>query len=118
LSACARDNYAHAYENFEEVAKMKKKLPVAAYIILGLALIGVASKALTLIIPIAVFGIIFLLYKFPPSTWGKNGAKFNGPKFGGGPKSSGKSKERRTREASFRVIEGNKRNSDEPPKYH
>lgn len=89
---------------------MKKRFPIAAYIILGLALIGVASKALTLIIPIAVFGIIFLLYKFPPSTWGKNKQNYR--------PSSGRTKEKKTRNASFRVIDGNKGSSDEPPKYH
>ncbi|TDF99813.1 hypothetical protein E1757_04980 [Paenibacillus piri] len=74
--------------------------------IIGLALIGVASKALTLIIPIAVFGIIFVLYKYPPNTWGKSKTT-----------RGGKTKEKRTRNATFRVIDG-KGGSDEPPKYH
>ncbi|MDF2961197.1 MAG: hypothetical protein K0S39_2932 [Paenibacillus sp.] len=88
---------------------MKKRYPIATYIIIGLALIGVASKALSLIIPIAVFGIIFLLYKFPPGTWGKN--RQSG-------RSNSRTKEKRSRNASFRVIDGNKGSSDEPPKYH
>lgn len=89
---------------------MKKRYSIATYIILGLALIGVASKALQLIIPIFVFGIIFLLYKYPPSRWRK-------PTFT--TRSSGsKTKEKRTRNASFRVIDGNKGSTDEPPKYH
>ncbi|MEK3917585.1 hypothetical protein [Paenibacillus sp. FSL H7-0331] len=82
---------------------------VATYIILGLALIGVASMASQLIIPIVVFGVIFLLLKYPPNKWGKS--KTTSPRFG-------KGKERRTRDATFRVINGNKGSSDEPPKYH
>lgn len=91
---------------------MKKRHSIATYVILGLALIGVASKALTLIIPIFVFGAIFLLYKFPPNTWRK-------PTFSGrGGSSSSRTNGKRTRNASFRVINGNKGSSDEPPKYH
>ncbi|NOU97697.1 hypothetical protein GC093_31375 [Paenibacillus sp. LMG 31456] len=91
---------------------MKKRYPIAAYIILGLALIGLASKALSLIIPIAVFAVIFLLYKFPPSTWGRSGRTKQGPK------NFSRTKEKRSRNATFRVIDGNKGSSDEPPKYH
>ncbi|MCS7461663.1 hypothetical protein N0M98_16030 [Paenibacillus doosanensis] len=90
---------------------MKQRYSIATYVILGLALIGVASKALTLIIPILVFGVIFLLYKYPPSRWRK-------PAFTGKGGAGGRSKDRRTRNATFRVIDGNKGSSDEPPKYH
>jgi hypothetical protein len=89
---------------------MKKRLPIAAYIILGLALIGLASKALQLIIPIAVFGAIILLYKFPPNTWGKRN-RFSS-------RGSAKTKNKSSKTASFRVIDGNKGSSEEPPKYH
>jgi hypothetical protein len=81
---------------------------IATYIILGLALIGLVSKATEFVIPIVVFGIIFLLFKFPPNKWGKPKTT---PRFG-------KNKEKRTRDATFRVINGNKGSSDEPPKYH
>ncbi|PZE22219.1 hypothetical protein CBW46_006665 [Paenibacillus xerothermodurans] len=77
------------------------------YIILGLALIGVAAQAAKLIVPIVVFGVIFLLYKFPPNTWGKRNRR-----------TSGSARPRRSKNASFRVIDGNKDGSDEPPKYH
>ncbi|MFE5322923.1 hypothetical protein ACFQ88_30035 [Paenibacillus sp. NPDC056579] len=89
---------------------MKNRYSIATYIILGLALIGVASVALKLIIPIIVFGIIFLLYKFPPNRWRKPTFTAKG--------SGGRTKEKRTRNATFRVIDGNKGNADEPPKYH
>ncbi|WP_028548798.1 hypothetical protein [Paenibacillus sp. UNC451MF] len=88
---------------------MKKRFSIATYVVLGLALIGIASKALQLIIPIIVFGAIFFLYKYPPSRWRK-------PAFS--TKSSGRTKEKRTRNASFRVIDGNKGSPEEPPKYH
>lgn len=88
---------------------MKKRFSIATYVVLGLALIGIASKALQLIIPIIVFGAIFFLYKYPPNRWRK-------PSFSA--KGTGKAKERRTRNASFRVIDGNKGSSEEPPKYH
>ncbi|MBE1445532.1 hypothetical protein [Paenibacillus sp. OAS669] len=88
---------------------MKKRFSIATYVVLGLALIGIASKALQLIIPILVFSVIFLLYKYPPNRWRK-------PAFSA--KSGGRTKERRTRNATFRVIDGNKGSSDEPPKYH
>ncbi|OXM88195.1 hypothetical protein [Paenibacillus rigui] len=91
---------------------MKKRYSIATYVILGLALIGVASKALSLIIPILVFGVIFLLYKFPPSTWKKSGFS------GRGSSSHSRTQGKRTRNATFRVINGNKGSSDEPPKYH
>jgi hypothetical protein len=81
---------------------------IATYIILGLALIGVASKASQLVVPIVVFGLIFLLLKYPPSKWGKSKTTTR----------FGKNKEKRTRDATFRVINGNKGSSDEPPKYH
>ncbi|WP_282935759.1 hypothetical protein [Paenibacillus sp. RC67] len=88
---------------------MKKRFSIATYVVLGLALIGIASKALQLLIPIFVFGVIFLLYKYPPNRWRK-------PSFS--TKSGSKTKEKRTRNASFRVIDGNKGSSEEPPKYH
>ncbi|MFH5184876.1 hypothetical protein ACHHV8_20765 [Paenibacillus sp. TAB 01] len=94
---------------------MKKRYSAATYIILGLALIGVASKALTLIIPILVFGVIFLLYKFPPSTWRKPGSS---GRDSSSASSSSRTQGKRTRNATFRVIDGNKGSSDEPPKYH
>jgi hypothetical protein len=85
-----------------------RRYSIATYIILGLALIGVASKASQLVIPIVVFGLIFLLLKYPPSKWGKSKPM---PRFG-------KTKEKRSRNATFRVIDGNKGGPDEPPKYH
>jgi hypothetical protein len=89
---------------------MKKRFPIVAYIILGLALIGLASQALQLVIPIVVFAVIIFLYKFPPNTWGKR--KWPGSRSGP------KARDKRSRNASFRVIDGNKGSSDEPPKYH
>jgi len=90
-----------------------KRYSIATYVILGLALIGVATMAMQLIIPILVFGVIFLLYKYPPNRWRKPSFASRSAKPG-----AGRTKEKRTRNASFRVIDGNKGSSDEPPKYH
>ncbi|MBP1962115.1 hypothetical protein [Paenibacillus aceris] len=68
--------------------------------------IGLIVSLRTLFIPILVLGIIFLLYKFPPSRWKK-------PSYGRGP-----SKAKR-KNAKFRVINGTKdTDSDDFPKYH
>jgi len=69
--------------------------------------IGLLVSLRTLFIPILVLGLIFLLYKFPPSRWKK-------PSYG----SRGSSKPRR-KNAKFRVINGTKdSDSDDYPKYH
>ncbi|NHN31059.1 hypothetical protein [Paenibacillus agricola] len=85
------------------------RFSIATYIIFGLALIGLVSRATQYIIPIVVFGVIFLLFKFPPNKWGKSKTTTT---------RSGRTKEKRTRDATFRVINGSKGSSDEPPKYH
>lgn len=97
---------------------MKKRFSIATYIILVLFAIGVFSELLlhplTLLIPAAVFGIIFLLYKFPPNRFRRTSDTY---KYNAALK---KQKEKsRTRKATFRVIEGNKGDHpEEPPKYH
>ncbi|WP_026326291.1 hypothetical protein [Paenibacillus ginsengihumi] len=80
---------------------------IGMYVVFGLLAIGLLVSISNLIIPIAVFAVIFLLYKFPPDRWRR--FKWSG----GGRKPRGK-----TRNAKFRVIPGSKDSSDEPPKYH
>jgi hypothetical protein len=68
--------------------------------------IGLLVNLPSFFIPILVLGLIFLLYKFPPSRWKK-------PSFSRGP-----SKPKR-KNAKFRVINGTKESdSDDFPKYH
>lgn len=80
------------------------------YVILALIAIGLIGQLLSdrsggLWIAVFVFGTIFLLYKFPPNRWG-----------GGRAAAPGRTKPKRSH--SFRVIQGNKKKDDEPPKYH
>ncbi|MZQ84262.1 hypothetical protein GQF01_19280 [Paenibacillus sp. 5J-6] len=68
--------------------------------------IGLLVNLPSFFIPILVLGLIFLLYKFPPSRWKK-------PSIGRGP-----SKPKR-KNAKFRVINGTKDSEpDDFPKYH
>ncbi|KRF12067.1 hypothetical protein [Paenibacillus sp. Soil787] len=85
---------------------MRRKFSPIEVAIAILIAIGLLVSLRTLFIPILVLGIIFLLYKFPPSRWKKNST-------GRGP-AKGKRKN-----AKFRVINGSKdSDSDDFPKYH
>jgi hypothetical protein len=85
---------------------MRQRFSLSGYIIMGLIAIGLIVSLRALIIPICVFALIFVLYKFPPSKW---------PRFGA---SKDKSKRPKRKNATFRVIQGNKGNDDDTPKYH
>jgi hypothetical protein len=97
---------------------MYRRLSVPDYIIYGLLGIGIISGVVrnpaAFVIPILVFGTIFLLYKFPPNRIRfRNGAP-TAKRYSGSRHS-----DRTKRKNSFRVIYGNKPNSeDEPPRYH
>jgi len=114
--------------------RRKMRQPILFYVVLGLLAIGVLSAVFrdpkSAIIPVAVFGIVFLLYKFPPSRWkawlrgAQNRAsgkrRETGP-LGGikrGVKPGPYAKARNVQRAKFRVIPGSKTDRDEPPKYH
>jgi hypothetical protein len=91
---------------------MRRRLGLTSYLIFGFGLIGVVSASFSnpsvFLVPLVIFGAVFLLYKFPPGRLRMNGpaiyqAKTRKPK----------------KPAPFRVITGNKRDNDqEPPKYH
>jgi mannose/fructose/N-acetylgalactosamine-specific phosphotransferase system component IIC len=88
---------------------MRGKFTVAHYIIMGLIAIGLIVSLKVLLIPICVFGIVFLLYKFPPSRWKQKNKAYSGRK----------TAKKRSKDATFRVIQGNKKSdSDDLPKYH
>ncbi|WP_261301227.1 hypothetical protein [Paenibacillus andongensis] len=85
---------------------MRRKFSPIEIAIAILIAIGLLVSLRTLFIPILVLGIIFLLYKFPPSRWKKTST-------GRGP-AKGKRKN-----AKFRVINGSKDSDpDDYPKYH
>jgi len=88
------------------------------YVIVGLIAIGVlsmiASNPAGAVVPVAVFGIVFLLYKFPPHKWKAFASRAQRLE----PKRRGKPDPRAERRAKFRVIPGSKRDDDNIPKYH
>jgi len=81
-------------------------------IIAVLLLIGFVVSMSKFLIPIIVFGVIFLLYKFPPNTWKFRGNQTNG--------ASNRKKKSPVRKAKFRVIQGSKPDddNDDRPRYH
>lgn len=91
---------------------MYRRLPVFAYIILALIAIGILSRFVSdpagMIIPVAVFGIVFFLYKFPPGRWRRQQKPT--PRYA-------KAKEKR-KQVPFKVINGSKPDDDDMPKYH
>ncbi|NRF89559.1 hypothetical protein HQN89_00720 [Paenibacillus frigoriresistens] len=85
---------------------MRRKFSPIEVAIAILIAIGLLVSLRTLFIPILVLGIIFLLYKFPPSRWRKIST-------GRGPAKA------KRKNAKFRVINGSKdSDSDDFPKYH
>lgn len=100
------------------MVKMPRRWNASSIIVIALMAIGFVYMLLinpgSLLIPIIIFGGIFLLYKYPPSSWGGNKnprpyVKQNRTQPQQRPKS---------RRAPFRVIEGGKDDDDELPKYH
>ncbi|WP_027093783.1 hypothetical protein [Cohnella thermotolerans] len=109
---------------------MRKRIGPLSAILFVLFAIGVVEQirqgARTLLIPVVLIAIVFLLYKFPPRRFraSSDAARFR--------KAAAKSRQRRPvretrpgpadkskrRNAPFRVIEGNKKRDDEPPTYH
>ncbi|MBB6676420.1 hypothetical protein H4Q31_03660 [Cohnella lubricantis] len=90
-------------------------------------MIGVGAQiwngSTTLLIPVILVAIVFLLYKFPPSRFRRGfRARSESARY----RQTAKSQARHRREAdkakrrtaTFRVIEGTKPRDDEPPTYH
>jgi hypothetical protein len=93
---------------------------VFAYVIFGLIAIGILSSLIrsfsAWIIPVLVFGIVFLLYRFPPPAWRRLADRLRARSdfsAWGGKSAGGK----RTKRAKFKVIRGSKPD-DDIPKYH
>lgn len=87
------------------------------YIILALAAIGLLVSARQLLIPIGVFGVIYLLWKYPPDRWmGRARSSKSGP----ASRSEKRRKGATTKTGKFRVIDGSKKKEeqDDTPKYH
>jgi hypothetical protein len=95
---------------------MPRKMSPLFIIILALVGIGLLADSINnpaqIIIPVAVFGLIFLMYKYPP------GSVRSRPK--AKPQQRGETmqgKPRTRKNMPFRVIEGGK-DDDNLPKYH
>lgn len=94
-----------------------RRFAASDFIVFSLLALGILASVIRspgpFVIPIVVFGSIYLLYKFPPAKWRLRSA----------PKrykvEQAREKERARRRAAFRIISGNKPTSDdEPPQYH
>jgi hypothetical protein len=95
---------------------MRKRFPLSTKLILGLIVIGLISSIIkspsSYMIPLLVFGAIFLLYKYPPNQIIRKGTSKTSYTY------QNKSKEKK-KPSPFRVIQGNKDSSDDDsPKYH
>jgi hypothetical protein len=93
------------------------------YVFAGLAVLGILNmfrmNPMGVILPVIVIGVIFLLYKYPPSRWRGTSASNYRTKTRG--TSDGRTHQKRTaKRAKFRVIPGTKRDDDKDnlPKYH
>jgi hypothetical protein len=102
---------------------MNRRPSVAVMVIGFLVILGMihqfANNPSTLLIPLIVFGTIFILWKFPPHTWKGLGSRMNMSSKNHPSSPKGKPNKR----AKFRVIQGNKgkiedEEEQETPKYH
>src|SRR5689334_7815165 len=98
---------------------MYRRLSPPDYIIYGLLVVGIVSRFIMnpkpLLLPLLVFGAIFLLYKYPPNRHNKRGRT---RVIRGKPSArQQRQDDKARRKSNFRVIYGNKPDSeDDPPR--
>ncbi|MFX3633616.1 MAG: hypothetical protein ACE3L7_25020 [Candidatus Pristimantibacillus sp.] len=104
------------------MVKMSRKWNVPAIIIFSLMGIGLVYMLISnpggFLLPIIILGGIFLLYKFPPSTWSTKSQSNQQPYV---KQNRTKPQQRpKSRRTPFRVINGGKDDNDDDdlPKYH
>ncbi|THF75923.1 hypothetical protein [Cohnella fermenti] len=110
---------------------MRRRYGPVAIVLFALIAVGIVGQILrgasSLLIPVVLIAIVYLLYKFPPNRWGRSSSGESSKYRQAAAKSRqrGLAKEReesqsraKRRAAPFRVIEGNKKNDEEPPRYH
>ncbi|MEF3301953.1 hypothetical protein [Paenibacillus sp. GYB003] len=92
---------------------MKRRFHPFFIVILVLMAIGIIIQMMKtpfeLIVAIIIFGGVFLLWKYPPNRFRKASRRKAAP-----PSSAKRAKDRR-KNVPFRVIQGNKRDDDDPP---
>ncbi|MDI4645340.1 hypothetical protein [Cohnella hashimotonis] len=107
--------------------RKRNRMPTWFVVFLALVAIGIATSILnggqTLIVPVVLIAIVWLLYKFPPARWNRGGSARSDYQ-----RAAAQSKKRqqardttaktRRSPSPFRVIEGSKGRDDEPPTYH
>ncbi|MFD0670551.1 hypothetical protein [Cohnella sp. GCM10027633] len=108
---------------------MRNRIEPWFFVVIALAVIGLADSFSrgavgSLVIPLTLVAIVFLLYKFPPSRFRKPRHRGTKPSNKNGIKEPYRLNPRanqasKRRESPFTVIEGRRKNKDdEPPKYH
>jgi len=97
---------------------MRRRLTPVSAILLTLAAIGLVAmlidRPIDLIIPAVVFGIVFLLYKFPP---GRSRREYRPPRPSARERQKTGAASRR-KSAPFKVIEGGRDDDEDRPRYH
>jgi len=100
---------------------MRGKITPLMAVLLTLIAIGIIAKFRespgVLIIPAVVFGIVFLLYKFPPDRFRKRNFRAPGPPARDRRKTGAGAAPRR-KTVPFRVIEGGRDDDGDRPRYH
>jgi hypothetical protein len=98
---------------------MRRRLTPLAAVLLTLAAIGVVATLIRhpsqLIIPAVVFGIVFLLYKFPP---GRGRREYRAPRPGAREQRRKSGAAPRRKAVPFKVIEGGRDDDENRPRYH
>ncbi|RUS48048.1 hypothetical protein [Cohnella sp. AR92] len=110
---------------------MNRRFGPLGIVLIALIAIGIFNRiihgASSLIIPVVLVAIVYLLYKFPPTSWRRRGsassdrAKYRQAAVKSQRRTLAKEREDKNakrRNAAFRVIEGNKNRDEEPPRYH
>ncbi|OUM96887.1 MAG: hypothetical protein A9Z00_04775 [Thermobacillus sp. ZCTH02-B1] len=102
---------------------MRGKITPLAAVLLTLAAVGIVAtlreRPALLIIPAAVFGIVYLLYRFPPDRFRKRRYRAPQPPARDRRKTgSGAGAFSRRKALPFRVIEGGRDDDGNRPKYH
>jgi hypothetical protein len=99
---------------------MRSKFKPWYFVLLALILLGIGLDLYAnpgmMLIPVIVFGAVFLLYKFPPAR-ARSAARHESVRTKERSQERSKSKQRNRKSVPFRVIDGGK-DDDNLPKYH
>src|SRR4051794_112223 len=93
---------------------------IVVLVFMGIGLIDrlLQGSAQTWIIPLVLVALVFVFYKFPPSSWQKPRYRGHNPGPRRKPDFRSGAKPEKRRPSPFTVIEGRKNKEDEPPRFH